>query len=123
MNTDIPQVRVLGLTFSSVGVASKVSFSINRAGKNIRWAHSKRLIPGTLVCLSSNNFQTVKVATVVARPTEGLEQNPPEVDLLFNETEVEIDTEKIHIMVESRNGYFEAYKWTLRALQRMTADK
>lgn len=106
-----------------MGVASKVSFSINRAGKNIRWGHSKRLIPGTLVCLSSDNFKTVKVATVAARPMCGLELNPPEVDLLFNETEVEIDTEKVHIMVESRNGYFEAYKWTLRALQRMTVDK
>lgn len=106
-----------------MGVACKVSFSINRAGKNIRWKNSKRLIPGTLVCVSDDNFQTIKVATVAARPMVGLESNPPEVDLLFHETELEIDTEKEMVMVESRNGYFEAYKWTLKALQRMTEDK
>lgn len=114
---------MLGLTFSNMGVACKVSFSINRAGKKIRWEQSKRLIPGTLVCISSDKFQTVKVATVAARPKEGLEMNPPEIDLLFNEKEMELDTQKELLMVESKNGYFEAYKWTLRALQRMTIDK
>lgn len=63
------------------------------------------------------------MATVAARPLSGVEMNPPEVDLLFNETELEIDTEKVFLMVESRNGYYEAYKWTLRALQRMTEKK
>lgn len=116
-------VRVLGLTFATTGVCVKVSFSINRAGKRIRWEQSKRLIPGTLVCVSGDNFNTVKVATVAARPMEGLELNPPEVDLLFNENEIELDTDRELVMVESRNGYFEAYKWTLRALQRMTIDK
>lgn len=64
----------------------------------------------------------MKVATVAARPMCGLEINPPEVDLLFHETELEIDTEKVFLMIESRNGYYEAYKWTLRALQRMTEE-
>ncbi|KAI5843438.1 hypothetical protein DFP73DRAFT_552098 [Morchella snyderi] len=113
-------VRVLGLTFSKTGIATKVSFCTNRSKKKIPWMNSKRLLPGTLVCLSHDNFKTIKMATVVARPLSGVEMNPPEVDLLFNETELEIDTEKVFLMVESRNGYFEAYKWTLRALQRMT---
>jgi helicase required for RNAi-mediated heterochromatin assembly 1 len=116
-------VQVLGLTFAhSHGVCVKVSFSLNRAGKQIRWQQSKRLIPGTLVCLSHDNFETFKVATVAARPMVGLEFNPPEVDLIFNVDELEIDVTKPMVMVESRQGYFEAYKWVLRAIQRMNED-
>jgi len=49
----------------------------------------------------------------------GVENNPPEIDLLFNKGEIEIDPTKTWIMAESRSSYFEAYKHTLRALQRM----
>jgi helicase required for RNAi-mediated heterochromatin assembly 1 len=103
-----------------MGVAVKVSFSLNRAGKKVNWKGSKRLVAGTLVCISQDNFQTFKVATVAARPMSGLELDPPEVDLLFNVDEIEIDVNKPFLMVESRSGYFEAFKWVLRAMQRMS---
>ncbi|KAG0633910.1 P-loop containing nucleoside triphosphate hydrolase protein [Tuber brumale] len=115
-------VRVLGLTFAPMGVCCKVSFSLNRAGKRVRWENSKRLLPGTLVCLSNDNFKTLKLATIAARPKAGLEMPMPEVDLLFTEGETEFDSTETFIMVESRQGYFEAYKWTLKALQRMNRD-
>ncbi|CUS08376.1 unnamed protein product [Tuber aestivum] len=115
-------VRILGLTFAPMGVCCKVSFSLNRAGKRVRWETSKRLLPGTLVCLSNDNFKTLKLATVAARPKAGLELPMPEVDLLFTEGETEFDSTETFIMVESRQGYFEAYKWTLKALQRMNKD-
>jgi helicase required for RNAi-mediated heterochromatin assembly 1 len=105
----------------SIGVCAKASFSLNRAGKQIRWQQSKRLIPGTLVCLSQDNFETFKIATVAARPLGGLSLNPPEVDLIFHVDEIEIDATKPFLMVESRQGYFEAFKWVLRAIQRMNA--
>ncbi|KAI5796314.1 DEAD box helicase, partial [Peziza echinospora] len=115
-------VRVKGYTFSQLGVGVKISFSLNRARKKILWSQSKRLIPGTLVCLSSDNFQdgkNMKLATVLARPISALELTPPEVDILFLENEIEVDATKQWLMVESRGSYFEAYKHTLRALQRM----
>lgn len=117
------KVRILGLTFAPMGVCCKVSFSLNRAGKRVRWENSKRLLPGTLVCLSHDNFKTLKLATVAARPMAGLELPMPEVDLLFSEGEIEFDSTETFIMVESRQGYFEAYKWTLKALQRMNENK
>jgi helicase required for RNAi-mediated heterochromatin assembly 1 len=96
---------------------------MNRArGKRVLWEQSKRLIPGTLVCLSQDNFETFKVATVAARPLAGLELNPPEVDLLFDVDELEVDVTKTFLMVESREGYFEASKWVLRSIQRMTEE-
>lgn len=99
-----------------------MSFSLNRAGKHVRWEQSKRLVSGTLVCLSQDNFETFKVATVAARPLSGLKMNPPEVDLLFHPDDLEVDVTRPFLMVESRHGYFEAYKWVLRAMQRMTED-
>jgi helicase required for RNAi-mediated heterochromatin assembly 1 len=106
-----------------MGVCCKVSFSLNRAGKKVCWENSKRLIPGSLVCLSDDDFQTLRVATVAARPMAGLSLEPPEVDLLFNDCDTEIDSSKTFVMVESRQGYFEAYKWTLKALQRINTSK
>lgn len=98
----------------------KVTFSINRAGKRIRWAASKRLCPGSLLCISDDEFRTFKVVTVAARPLEGVENmHPPEVNLHFQPNEVEIDSSKTFMMIEHRSSYFEAYKWTLKALQRM----
>lgn len=125
-------------------VGVKCSFSLNRARKRIQWANSKRLIPGTLVCLSCDNFKeekNMRLATVLARPVTALNLSPPEVDLLFADDQIEIDAHTSWLMIESRGSYFEgnylqfhntselgantciAYKHTLKALQRMKASK
>ncbi|KAF3089718.1 hypothetical protein TWF569_000593 [Orbilia oligospora] len=119
--------RIVGVTFAnSSGICIKMSFSINRARKRICWENSKRLCPGTLVALTTDNFEKVaRVATVAARPMSGLEGALPYgtvVDLLLHPDELELDPTKTWIMVESRSGYFEAFKHTLRALQRMDTN-
>ncbi|KAF3216751.1 hypothetical protein TWF106_008152 [Orbilia oligospora] len=116
--------RIVGVTFAnSFGICIKMGFSTNRARKRICWENSKRLCPGTLVALTTDNFEKVaRVATVAARPMSGLEGALPYgtvVDLLLHPDELELDPTKTWIMVESRSGYFEAFKHTLRALQRM----
>lgn len=74
--------------------------------------------------LSSDNFETVKIATVAARPNAGLTHaGDPEVDLLFSVRDIELDTSKTYVMFESRSSYFEAYKHTLVGLQRMNEKK
>lgn len=66
-----------------------MEFSYERAGKQIRWDQSKRLLQGSIVALSpmSDMFQKqCKVAVVAARPIEGgLDQNPPTIDLFLGE--------------------------------------
>ncbi|KAK6336216.1 hypothetical protein TWF696_001779 [Orbilia brochopaga] len=116
--------RVIGITLThTMGICTKMSFSTNRARKKIRWEHSKRLCPGTIVALTTDNFNSViRVATVAARPLAGVDPglaNGPEVDLLFQPGEIDIDPTEKWIMIESRRSYFEAYKHTLKALQRM----
>ncbi len=84
-----PQVTFIGLQLSRMGVASRVEFSTECAGKQIRWEQSKRLIQGTLVALSParDMFRTVcKIATIAARPIIGaLDQNPPTIDLFWGD--------------------------------------
>ncbi|KAI9837632.1 MAG: hypothetical protein M1837_002940 [Sclerophora amabilis] len=119
-------VHITGFTFCRQGPAARVCFSIARAGKRIRWEQSTRLRAGSVVALSPShdNFrQHCTVAVIAARPLEGLQQNPPTVDLLFATTEeIEIDPLEKWIMVEARSVFFEANRHTLLALQRMMSE-
>ncbi|KAI4109436.1 MAG: hypothetical protein L6R37_000593 [Teloschistes peruensis] len=120
------KVFIVGLTFAHSGVAAKVTFSLRRAEKKILWQQSKRLQQGTIVALTpaQDMFSSVcKVAVVAARPLSGVQANPPEVDIFFGSPEeIEVDPQQEWIMVESSNGYFEAYRHTLKSLQRMTRE-
>ncbi|KAL3422659.1 helicase required for RNAi-mediated heterochromatin assembly 1 [Phlyctema vagabunda] len=117
-----------GLQVSNQGVGFRVEFSYERAGKRIRWEQSKRLQQGTLLAMSPQRdcFKSVcKLVTVAARPIRGgLDQNPPSVDLFWaNPEEAEFQPGEPWIMVESRQGYYEASRHMLVALQKvMTED-
>lgn len=120
------QVHICGVTCSTRGVAIRVTFSLRRVGKLVRWEQSKRLISGGLVVLSPRtdlySFKAI-VAVVAARPLEALEQNPPEIDLFIPRAEEqEIDPSVEWVMVEDRGGLFEAARHTLLALQRMMRE-
>ena len=69
-------------------------------------------------------FKTIcRVAVVAARPPEGLKRNPPEIDIFFaRPMELELDPQQEWVMVESKNGYFEAYRHTLRSLQKLATE-
>ena len=114
------------MTFAPNGVAAKVSFSTKRLGKKVVWEQSKRLLQGTLVALTpaDDMFKTIcKVAVVAARPLSGVQSNPPEIDIYFARSdEMEIDPQREWFMVESSTGYFEAYRHTLKSLQKMASE-
>lgn len=125
--SDKQQVYITGITFAQKGVAIKVRFSTARAGKNIVWEYSKRLISGNIVALSpsSDCFQSkCAVAVVAARPLEGVKQQPPEIDLLFSRAEdADFDPQQEWIMVEAKTGYYEAHRHTMTALQKMARER
>lgn len=121
------QVRVVALTLTYRGIAARVRFSTRRALRRILWSSNKRLTSGTLVGLTpeGDNFRTTCIlATVAARPLVNLEVNPPEVDIFFTSTEdIEIDFQRAFTMVEATQGYYEAYRHTLKALQKQSNEK
>jgi helicase required for RNAi-mediated heterochromatin assembly 1 len=117
----------VGYTFASIGAAARIEFSAERAGKRIRWSQSMRLQQGTIVALSPvhDKFKTAcKVAVVAARPLEGVEQNPPQIDIFWaSHDEAEIDPTEEYIMIEAKSGYFEASRHMLVAMQKLMSEK
>lgn len=65
-----------------------------------------------------------KVAIVAARPLAGVQQSPAQIDLFFaSPEEIELDPQVEYVMVEARTGYFEAYRHTLLALQKLMRER
>ena len=82
---------------------------------------------GTIIALTpvKDDFKKSCVVAVVAgRPLAGLEQNPPEIDIFFAAPdEIELDPQQEWLMVESRNGFFEAQRYPLLGLQKMAQER
>jgi helicase required for RNAi-mediated heterochromatin assembly 1 len=100
----------------------RITFSTERAKKKILWQQSRRLIPGSVLAISTkrDNFTTICItATVARRPyRDGLDQNPPQVDIIWGiPSEYVISPDEELIMIEARSGYFEAVRHTLVGLQ------
>jgi helicase required for RNAi-mediated heterochromatin assembly 1 len=119
-------VYITGITLSPKGVATKISFSTARAGKNIVWEYSSRLITGSMVALSpaEDCFQTrCLVAVVAARPLEQLKSRPRQIDIFFADTNnAPFDPQQEWIMVQPRSGYFESNRHTMKTLQVMNNE-
>ena len=93
--------------------------------KRVNWERSKRLKYGALVCLSSDDFNTLVFATVENRRVEGLSVG--ELDVRFeNATKEEINVfvtgKERFVMIESP-AYFEAYRHVLEALKEIKPDE
>ena len=59
-------VRILRPACTSNGVAFKIKFDVTGFSR-VRWENSKRLIFGSLLCLSKDNFKSFTFATVANR--------------------------------------------------------
>ncbi|KAG0349212.1 hypothetical protein BG004_000867 [Podila humilis] len=113
----------VSLLFASVGLIHRMSFRVD--GRRVNWKQSKRLIPGSIVCLSSNQFESFRFATVVERDTEFL-QNPRNlrigIKFLELDSNKDFDSDISYTMIESMQGYFEAYQHVLRCIQNIDPD-
>ena len=59
-------VRILSPVFTSNGIAYKVRFDVSWF-RGVQWENSKRLIFGSLLCLSKDKFENFVFATVANR--------------------------------------------------------
>lgn len=84
----------------------------------VRWEISKKLLPGSLLCLSNNNFRTMCIATVSKRDISSLKRGLVAITL---QEEFEIDFNVNYTMVESE-AFFEPYKHVLKGLQEMNSQ-
>lgn len=64
-------VKILHPECSKKGLLHQIEFDNSRL-KRVRWENSKRLIFGSLLCLSKDQFQTFVFATVADRDPKEL---------------------------------------------------
>ncbi|KAM9296225.1 NFX1-type zinc finger-containing protein 1 [Gastrophryne carolinensis] len=111
--------RIINPMCTSSGIAYKVRFDVTPL-KWVRWQNSKRLLYGSLVCMSQDNFESLLFATVAQRDEKELEKG--EIQLYFSEQSKELlaraNPTDSYIMVET-TAYFEAYRHVLEGLQEM----
>ena len=111
-------VNIISPKSSNSGLCHRVSFDTKKM-QHVRWEVSKRLIFGSLVALSSDQFKTVIFATVAERDPKNLKNGI--IDLKFETSVSNVDVSGIppdtrFIMAET-TAYFESFKHVLRGLQ------
>lgn len=112
-------VNVLNPVCLLNGICFQIHFDSSKFGR-VNWEYSRRLIYGSLLCLSSDNFQgSIIFASVVKRDPELLKDGYLIIKL-ENENSFQIDTKVEYTMVESA-AYFEAYRHILSKLKEMSS--
>ena len=100
---DISDVRVYynvkftNLEFSTDGIIISVQLDSSRL-QRINWEHSKRLIYGSLLCFSYNNFESVIFASVAGRDAKELKEG------LFT-IKMESNTDVLNLMLNTNDQY------------------
>ena len=112
------KTRILYPDITQSGLTYRIQFSLTGGLKSLRWANSKRLIYGSLVCLSFDNFNTFLFATIVNRDPKDLEKGMVDIklDSTLDENDYVLDFNREYAMVES-SSFFEAYRHVLKSLQ------
>uniref|UniRef100_A0A3P8YD04 RZ-type domain-containing protein n=1 Tax=Esox lucius TaxID=8010 RepID=A0A3P8YD04_ESOLU len=107
---------------TSSGLTYKVHFD-SKPLKSIRWENSKRLIYGSLVCMSCDNFVTCLFATVSDRDPKELKKGFVQLHLSAESRRAlaGLETRQPFLMVET-TAYFEAYRYVLEGLQELEVE-
>ncbi|NXC00851.1 ZNFX1 protein, partial [Orthonyx spaldingii] len=110
--------RIIAPRCTSAGIVYKVQFDTKQL-KSVQWQNSKRLLYGSMVCMSQDHFETFLFATISNRDAAELVHGI--VELCFDaESRVllaEVQPSDSFLMVET-TAYFEAYRHVLEGLQK-----
>ena len=99
------------------GLCYKIQLDTSRL-KRISWTKSKRLIYGSLLCLSSDNFDTFLIATVANRNIEEIMSG--QLIIRFEGFDNHMTTKEIfskNFTMAETTAYFESYRHVLSGLQ------
>uniref|UniRef100_A0A3Q3W7K3 RZ-type domain-containing protein n=1 Tax=Mola mola TaxID=94237 RepID=A0A3Q3W7K3_MOLML len=114
--------QVLVPKCTRAGMAHIVQFDVQPL-QFVRWQNTKRLIYGSLVCLSCDHFESFLLATVSDRDPKNLQKGL--VQITFTEESrlklARIQKGQLFLMVET-TAYFEAYRYVLEGLQELEED-
>jgi hypothetical protein len=109
-------VMITGTTMSEeFGVVYKIQLDRNHS-RHINWFTSKRLIYGSLVCLSFDDFRTVIFAVITDSDRENLKlAGKFEAQIFITHRDQEVKSQLSGVMIESSSAYFESYRHVLEA--------
>ena len=111
-------VQIVGKEFTWSGITHQVQIDVSGLDTS-GWAHSKRLLYGSFLCLSKDNFKTMLFATVCDRDPMKVKKGRIDVRFIENQDVFEIERRNcVYQMVESP-AYFEAYRYVLKGLQEL----
>ena len=108
------------------GLLYRIRFNLNHSKvKKVNWERSKRLKFGSLVCLSSDDFKSLVLATIEERNPRDLSVG--ELDVRFQN----VDKEEIAVFLKEREefvtiespAYFEAYRHVLEAMKNIKPEE
>jgi len=100
-------VEIMHTVCTRAGIVHCIHLDM-RGLRKIPWEHSKRLLYGSFLCLSKDNFKTMLFATVANRKAEDLRMG--KLDIRFVDgLEATQNTRDKYVMVESP-AYFESYR-------------
>ncbi|NXU55026.1 ZNFX1 protein, partial [Turnix velox] len=114
--------RIIAPLCSPTGISYKVQFDIKPL-KFVRWQNSKRLLYGSLVCMSKDHFETCLFATVSNRDSADLAQGIVQLSFIAQSQALlaQVQPSDSFLMVET-TAYFEAYKHVLEGLQEIQEE-
>ena len=111
-------VQIVSKKFTWSGIIHQVQINVSGLDTR-RWAHSKRLIYGSFICLSKDNFKTMLFATVADRNPEDLKRGRVDIRFIEGQDVLAIESRNcVYQMVESP-AYFEAYRYVLKGLKEL----
>ena len=110
--------QIVRKTFTPSGVSYEVQFDISRFNTR-RWAHSKRLIFGSFLCLSKDNFETMLFATVCNRDPEELITGKIDIRFLEEQDIFGIENRNFDYQMVESPAYYEAYCHVLKGLKEL----
>ena len=111
-------IRIVGKEFTRSGIIHQVKIDVTGLNAS-RWVHSKRLIFGSFLCLSKDNFKTMLFATVSKREPDELTKGRIDIRFIEGQNVVGIENRgAVYQMVESP-AYFEAYRHVLKGLKEL----
>ena len=113
-------VNIVGKVYTISGVVHCIRFNSEYL-RRVNWESSKRLIFGSFLCMSKDNFSTFLFATITERNANDLKKGYLQVRFL-EELPEDLQAEDRFQMVESP-GYYESYCHNLKGLQELNEDK
>ena len=121
--SDIQDVRVYhnvkftGCQVNHNGAFMRVQFDVTYL-KKVNWEHGKRLIYGSLLCLSRDRFDSIVFATVAERKLDDVKKGIIVVKIESRDSVLKLCSKKetVYTMIESQ-AHYETYFHILHSLQ------